>query len=273
MPRRRDVCCAFISLVLVCSSRALAQSPSSDDVLTRATRYVDNFVSRFTGVVAEERYRQEMGPPTRQRELRSDFLLVKPPESSTWYQFRDVIEVDGQPVPNRQERLAELFTRPTSDAFRRADQITRDSAQYNLANIGTLNRPLTVLGFLQAQYRGRFRFWPRGIDAKVGPTARLIEFREVSVPTIFSRQGIPTTPATGQLWVDEESGAVLQTHLLIADSTGVEIYTVFEFNADLGVYVPVQMRERYGQLTAVVTGIATYTNFRRFQITTEERLR
>jgi hypothetical protein len=49
--------------------------------------------------------------------LLSDFLLVTG-EASDWHQFRDVREVDGRPVPDRDRRLTELFLQPWSTAIK-----------------------------------------------------------------------------------------------------------------------------------------------------------
>lgn len=267
---------ALGSLLLVGPVVPAAQLNSTDDVVTRATRYVDDFVRRFPGVLAEERYVQEVAPPRRRRELKSEFLLVKPPDSNGWQQFRDVLEVDGRPVADRQERLTDLFLRPNDDAFRRAAEITRISARYNVAGIGTLNQPLMVLSFLQSRYRGRFRFAPQQIDASVSPRARVIRFLEVVEPTLLA-DGLTNRRslfAAGRIWVDEESGTVLRTELAIDSANGRnEIQTIFGFNATLGVYVPVEMRERYNSPSTVTTGIATYSDFRRYRVETEERLR
>ena len=49
----------------------------------------------------------------RHRALRSDFLLVKSPETDALVPFRDVIEVDGVQVRDREARLAKLFLNAT----------------------------------------------------------------------------------------------------------------------------------------------------------------
>src|SRR5580765_1146220 len=82
-----------------------AQPVALDSILTRANLYVAEFVTRFSNVVTEERYLQETSTisvrgsrPGNRRELKSDFLLVKPSEANGWIPFRDVFEVDGVPV-------------------------------------------------------------------------------------------------------------------------------------------------------------------------------
>jgi hypothetical protein len=261
---------AGVAVLLAC--RGLAQSPN-DDIVLRATRYTDDFFRRFVNVVADEHYIQEVGPPKRRRDIKSEFLLVRPPGSTDWYQFRDVIEVDGKPVRDREQRLTQLFVTPTADAVKRAAQVTEESARFNLAQIGTLNKPLTVLSFLQTRYRGRFRFLPGRIDAKVGPSARVVQFNEVSVPTLL-HYGFEGLPATGRMWIDERSGSVLRTELVFTvRNVKNEIMTSFAFDPELMVNAPAEMREQYAGFEGNFTGVATYGHFRRYQVQTEERVR
>src|SRR5262247_4019539 len=128
-----------------------AQSPSVKELIPKATAYAHDFVDRFTNVVAEERYEQEITSPKRKRVLVSDFLLVKPPGDELWSSFRDVAEVDGKPVRDRENRLTKLFLEPSANAMRRAAEIRESSVRYNLIDIGTLNNPLLVMAFLQSQ--------------------------------------------------------------------------------------------------------------------------
>jgi hypothetical protein len=128
-------------------------------VVDRATAYVHRWIEAFSNVVAEERYVQETTNPPRRRVLRSDFHLVRFPQADYWYAFRDVFEVDGRSVRERQaDRVAKLFLEPPENALRRADEIARESARHDLADVGSLNNPLRALFFLQREYRDRFRF-------------------------------------------------------------------------------------------------------------------
>ena len=95
------------------------EAPSLASVLAAAGEYVTEFRDRLSGIVAEERYRQRASIPqnvrgflerqNQRRELRSDFLLVRPEGADQLVEYRDVFEVDGRPVRDRQERLTSLF--------------------------------------------------------------------------------------------------------------------------------------------------------------------
>src|SRR5215471_3847351 len=117
----------FVTVALSLIGIALdAKEPSLKTVLASATSYVVRFEHDLSGIVAEERYTQSVEPLDRQasqatastvgvthRELRSDLLLVHSGRPDEYVQFRDVFEVDGQPVRDRSDRLLLLFTQPT----------------------------------------------------------------------------------------------------------------------------------------------------------------
>ena len=130
--------CLFIqaSVVLVASLllptlEATPQAVTLEELLDRASEYERHFIDELSSVVAEERYEQvftERGArsgPRGKRVLISDFLLVTHPGATAWQAFRQVLEVDGKPVanPNDSARLIELFSKPTDDTLRRADEI------------------------------------------------------------------------------------------------------------------------------------------------------
>ena len=106
----------------------------------------------------QRRPRRRSPPPSaaemlraRHRDLRSDFLLVKSPETQALVPFRDVIDVDGIPVRDREERLAKLFLDATAPTrWRRRERIGEEGARYNLGNMrSTLGNPVLALGVLQ----------------------------------------------------------------------------------------------------------------------------
>src|SRR4051794_17048990 len=116
----KSVCWFMLALVAV-SAGADAQTaseqprgPSPEDVPVRTGDYVAAYEREFAGVVVEEAYAQHAATGSRfdslghllrgnskDRELKSDLLLVRPEGSSRWLQFRDVYEVDGRTVRDR----------------------------------------------------------------------------------------------------------------------------------------------------------------------------
>jgi hypothetical protein len=270
-----------IALLLACAtvaSATAADDAEKQEIVHRATLYVHRFIDNFTYVVAEERYVQEATRPKQKRTLRSNVLLVRNPGAPQWHWFRDVIEVDGQPVHDgRESRLAELFSDLTSDSLRRAQEIVAAGTRHNVRNIGTVNNPLFAMSFLQRDYTDRFRFIPGGIEKKLGPTVRSIRFEETRTPTLLTQEGNRDLPARGLVWVDEETGRVVKTELKLGEhpinmrsSLGwqppVTITTMFGFDQELGIDVPVEMRDRYPQDRDDIRGVATYGSFRRIRV-------
>src|SRR5688572_11748723 len=137
----------ILAVVLLCPSPGAAQDKKGE-LLGKATLYVAKFVDQFSNVVAEETLIQETTVPRRKRTLKSDYLLVRYPEDIQWQTFRDVAEVDGKPVRDKEERLTKLFLEPASGAMRRARELQEAGSRYNLLNIGTINNPLLVMAFL-----------------------------------------------------------------------------------------------------------------------------
>ena len=102
-----------------------------------------------------------------------------------------------------------------------------------------------------------------------------IEFREKGRPTFISTAGGRDLPVRGRFWVREVDGTVLKSELDAVD-TGVEahITVVYEHDAGIGLFAPSRMEERYrrGRDPIEIHGVATYSRFRRFKVTTSEEL-
>ena len=250
-----------------------SQTTGADVLLDRTAIYVQSFVTRFVNVVAEERYVQtEDVSRQRDRRLRrvliSDFLLVQPYGSNLYYQFRDVREVDGQAVPDRDRRLTELFLQPWDTVVEQAARIGADSARYNIQDVGTINYPLQAVVLLQRRYRERLDFSIGGRQRLADQELRVITFRERDRPdTIFDG-----ARSFGRAWVVEATGMVMKTELELRSPRRPypdTITTSFVLDERLRLAVPSEMRDSY----AFMTGVATYGQFRTFQVRTAEEIR
>ena len=254
---------AAIGLVRPASAPSQSKLPP---IVERAAAYVDDFVQRFSNVVAEERYVQDTRYPTRHRELRSDFLLVTPPGLNDWYQFRDVIEVDGKPVGGREKRLTKLFFESPRDALRRARDISSDAERHSLVSLGSLDLPLLGIGFLQSALAGHFRYTVGPIDKGSGPAVRVVKYDEWEHPSILRGPANRDYPSYGRFFIDEPTGRVVRTEVdLDRRVLPPQIATFFKFDDVLQLIVPVEMR--------TPIGVATYGRFRRFNVQTDEKIR
>jgi hypothetical protein len=261
---------------------AAQQPPNISEVLERTGVYLERFIDRFTNVVAEERYVQEVNArltPGRfvaggqRRDLRADFLLVRPAESSEWLPFRDVFEVDGVAVRDRDERLARLFMKPWTTAIEQADQIAADSSRYNLGPLTrTFNNPVLALAILQIQHRDRLRCSLDKRDAAAGPLVWIVECVETGRPTFITGAKNRDIPATCRYWINVESGQIVRTEVALEDqAAGVRLATTFRQDNGFDVAVPSEMREEYNLGDGrKIRATATYGRFRRFEVKATE---
>ena len=272
---------AVIHTVVAASARTPVEK-----LLDRASAYVTSFVREFSTVVAEEQYVQDSHPmadvdmvsggPVQGRqqhvELRSDYLFVNTSTASRWLTFRDVYSVNGRPVRDREERLARLFVNPAPDAIDRAGEISRDGYRYNVGSKDrTVANPLLALGFLQSEYRQRFDYRLAGIDTSLGPDVWIVKYKERIRPTLLRTNDNRNAVSAGRFWIDGASGRVLQTEL--ETSTGDRVMTTFAYDERLEMDVPSEMRDIAWTNHVPVTGTATYSNFRRFGVLTDEKFR
>ena len=295
---------AFLFAVTVSSALTLAapQSPKVplDVVLDRAGWYLDYFVDEFENVVAEETYTQDSSqllasftpsaggrggtppPPSsdtlraRHRDLRSDFLLVKSPDTAALVPFRDVIQVDGIVVRDREARLAKLFLTAATDAMVQAEHIREEGARYNLGNMrSTLGNPVLALGVLQQTYQPRFRFSLGKDDKSFGPGVAVVEYKEVQSPAMIRGEAGRDLPAHGHLWIDVATGRVLRTELQVQQpAVRAIITTTFQAEEASGIAVPLEMREQYTFASGNrVNTVANYGRFRRFDVSASEDIR
>ena len=114
-------------------------STTLSDVMLRAHDYVVGYEKDLSGVMSEERWVQRIvardGQIVAERTLRSDYLVFQLPPNEDWFNFRDVFEVDGQPVADREQRFRELFTRGPSSVIQQAMKIAAENARYNLGDV------------------------------------------------------------------------------------------------------------------------------------------
>ena len=275
---RSAVAAALAATLLLWTSAATphAQNPDLQALLDKATVQVVDFVTRFSNVVTEEIYVQEMNRPRKKRTLRSDLALVLYPGATQWLLFRDVYEVDGKPVRGEaeQERITRLFLEPPANALRRAAEIAQVGARHNLLDVGTINHPLLALAMLQPEYRTHFRFNLAGLEKDLGPRVRTVRFQEFQRPTILKANANGDLPVQGLMWIDELTGRVVKTELDFGLSrTPPEVVTLFKQDEELGLNVPAEMRDWYPDGAGEFRGVATYGKFRRFQVRTESQTR
>jgi len=236
------------------------------------------------GIVAEETYRQEVHSPPQtdarglaqdgprqKRDLKSDVLLVRAPAGDRWMQFRDVFEVDGKPVRDRDERLAKLFLVPSASGQQQVQAITVESARYNIGDVArTVNLPTLALNILEPDNRPWFAFSGR----RKKDTWEL-EYREERGSTMIRTSSGRPMPAHGKLVVEADSGRIVATELAVdEDALRAQIDVTYGQEPAVGLLMPREMREKYvTRRGTTIEGRATYAKFRRYQVTVDQTIK
>jgi hypothetical protein len=257
---------------------ALTQEPTVKQVLGRAAAYATAFQEQLSGIVAEETYSQSVYTErpvvwVQQRKLRSDLLLVRLVGADRYVEFRDVFEVDGRSVRDREERLTKLFLNPLPGAAGQLARVADESARYNIGNFTrTMNTPLLAISFLLPAYQPRFTFERRGRD---GGDVWVIQYKERNKPTLIRTPQGRDLRAEGRLWINVSTGAVTRTELVIEQARFRAVVGVtYRMDPTLGFLVPSEMTEVYSAAREQrVEGFATYGRFRRFQVKVDETIR
>jgi len=220
-----------------------------------------------------------------------------------WLGFRDVFEVDGKPVGDRQDRLAGIFLKGMADAVTQSRKLTEESARYNLGAMQrNFNVPTMALFFVQPANAGRFRFRKDGVASVNGTDCWRLRYDETKRPTIIRTSAGKDMPVSGALWIDPRTGAIHKTQMELSaeatiggttrerdrapwDTDGgsplrrvkstVSISVTYKTDPKLGILVPAEMIEIYegpalnrftgAEGISKVNSRATYSDFKRFE--------
>jgi VWFA-related protein len=256
---------------------------SLDAVLKSASKYLDAYEQEASAVVSEETYIQQTPVPDPEtsavsRQLHSDMLII-PDATVGWLGFRDVFEVDGQPVQNRTQRLQSLFIRPLPDRMAQARRIVIESSRYNLRRdiYRTINMPMMALRFLRFVDQRRSKFTLDGMQTVDGAKVAVVRFEERAEPRMIdSSDG---AAAKGTFWIEPQSGRVIKSELLFDTGKGnrrLRVRVRVGYTPQLaGTWVPTSMDEEYrmGKGALAVEGHATYANFRTFKVETSTTIK
>jgi len=203
-----------------------AAARSVDDLVRRARAYVVEYGAELSLVIGVERYRQWVqnsdastpmgsgGNRPWSRETVSEFALVRAKDD--WLGYRDVFNVDGKTVGDRQDRLLQLFQKTPATAVDQGRRIADESARYNAGGMQrNFNVPTMALFFLHPSNASRFSFDLVGSDTIDGTPASKVRYRETQKPTIIRTSAGKNMPVSGVFWIDPSRGRILKTSLEI----------------------------------------------------------
>lgn len=265
-------------LAISLSIGAVRAPLSLKDVMRRVGAYVDGYGDKASIVVCTERYEQQSDTSTsakQTRTLTSDFALVYADAIHGWLGFRDVMDVDGRAVQDREDRLAHVLM-GAEGRFDEARRLSDESARFNLGNVQrNFNTPTSALFFFLSDNQDRFKFATRRV---LDDGTWEIAFSETSKPTMIRTPEGDPVKTTGTIWVRPDDGVVVRTVLevdtlmrrLRPPQHGKGAIDVrYRLVETLGMWLPQTMDESFEAKRQDawdrVTGHAEYSNYRRFE--------
>lgn len=268
---------SLVAAAAIAQPHAQSGDQAASALVERASRYVEDYLEAFSAVVCEERQVQTLVKPdgrvSKRRELRSDFLLAK--IETVWMQeFRDVLEVDGREVRNRDDRLRKLFLESSKTAVEQARAIARESGRYNIGITRNGNSPLLPLRILSPRIASGFRFTLSGAS---------LAFEEFRTPSLLRRTTSKDSinlMSKGAFEVDTGTGRVLAAELTASGSPPAHSFSIsvrYAEDPQLKLLVPVEVREKYWRPDRPrddrLDAVASYSNYRRFTVTVDESIK
>ena len=263
----------------------------------RVGEYVAEYERSFSDLVAEETYVQRMAGWKYDRALkvvvracmvckrttRADLVFVRLAGEIPWASYRDVFEVDGRQVREHEERLVKLLSHPGADAQEQTRKVLAASAAYNIGPVKrTVNLPTLPLLFLLPRNQERFEFRLGG-RRMIGTTQAVeLAFHETSRPTFVRGPWDADLPAQGRFWIDAARAAVVRSEVEFAFGPEAEASVTTDYRPEptLAMWVPAEMREHFADVPrakvqtfpAPFNGVARYERFRRFTVSTDEKV-
>lgn len=199
--------------VLATPAVSRAQTPA---LIEMVGKYVSTYGEKSAVVVATETYTQIVtvegaADAIRPRKLVAEFAIVKT-EGGIWTGFRDVLEVNGEKVRDRRDRLEALLTSQAA-SLSEATRIANESSRYNVGPVSrNFNTPTTALFFFLPQNLERFTFTSKGAKKIDGVDTTELAFKETRVPTLITTRSGRNVPLEGSLWVMAD-GTVIRTRI------------------------------------------------------------
>jgi hypothetical protein len=270
----------------VLSARGAA-SAGKKSVEQLAADYVATYQEQLTAIVADETYTQHVrrdpqvplaevpGLSVRSRSTAGEVFFIFTPGGRGWMAIRDVLSVDGAPVRERTDVREILRTSPASQV---GDRMRSYNARFNIGRITrNINEPTLALLSLDAGHRSRFRFGTKEREVRDGRKMVRLEFDERERPTLVRGVGGESVYLKGDLLVEAESGRIWQSRLTTTvDRIKVDVRTEYRLDDRLGLMLPVVFREHYerdrrGDDYEEIECVASYSNFRRFEVSARVR--
>jgi len=279
-----------IAAMLIAAGATLAATPqptgqnqldmSTSALVAKAVAYVEEYQRTFSFLVADEEYRQRLITiggedtselPAEERHITGELFMTYLPVDRAWIAVRDVMEVDGTPVTDRED-LRQLLQ--AGDVASVVGRLTDHNARFNIGSVArTFNEPTLPLLIFGERRVDNFRFERGRVDEWPDATLVTLTFEERRRPTLVrNARGAPVY-SKGEIMLEAGTGRVRRTTFELRDG-GITARqaTTYRHEPKLGLWVPATFTERYeadkesGEREIIVVE-ATYSNYRRFEVT------
>lgn len=288
VPSRAGLSASLLTVVGIAFPSAQAARPDvSEKALTSAAvNYVAEYEKQFAFLIADEEYRQTLfdadGRKSKTRLIKAELFLTYLPADGEWIAVRDVLEVDGEPIKDREDLRALLAKR---EQIRLVRQLTSRNSRYNLGRVErNFNEPTLPLLLLDAKRTPRIRFDRKRVTRENDVTLAVLAFEEREAPTLVATPNAGAVRAKGEFLLDAATGTIRRTLFqLTRPGIDVTLETIYAKDEKLKLWLPSVFTERYesgGNIGGIrvsssaaraskelVECEAKYTNYRRFEVT------
>ena len=245
---------------------------SSKALAARAAKYVADYQTKFSFLVASETYTQIVTSQAvdKRRVMHGELFLTFLRTDREWIAVHDIADVDGQPVPNRED-LQALLQR--ADVTFVAQRVADRNAGFNIGTVSrNFNEPTLALLVLEAKRIAQFRFDRKDLMERDGVRLATLAFTEHDGPTLVKGDGYKSVFSRGELTIEVETGRIRRS-VISFDEGHVQASLTTDYMPEdrLGLWVPSTFVEHYdlrdGKLHEQTTCSAIYSNYRRFEVT------
>ncbi len=201
--------------------------------------------------------------------MKSEFFLTYLPADDEWVAVRDPKEVDGQPVTARED-LRTLLAKG-GEIRGLIGQVVARNARYNIGSTTrNFNEPTLPLLLVGEKRVNEVKFDRRAVTREGATVLATLAFEERGRPTLV-RGPEGSMPAKGEIVIEAGTGVIRKTTFEL-DRSGVRVKLTTDYALDkkLNLWLPSIFTERYdttSPATEVVMCQATYSNYRRFDVT------
>ncbi|MDQ3070062.1 MAG: hypothetical protein M3R55_10075 [Acidobacteriota bacterium] len=266
---------------LLATAQEPGPAPDAKQLALRAAHWTARFEKNLSGLLFREDYIQrlaKMNAPAaaaRQATLEANVFLLNLPGSRETLLYRDVYALNGKPLGDHTERLQKLLASPSRRSMEQARRLSDASARHNLGSVTrNINLPTMVFAYLWPRSIGKLEFTIEGTETLAGLDTTIVGFKEVRGPTLVRTDRFLDIPAQGRFWIHAPSGTIARGYVSFPEAHVVGHMQVdLQLVEALGVWAPREMTESWTYRNEHITGVATYSNFKKMHVSTAEAVK